>query len=204
VIVVVGRPGLSTTGRLGLPAARVALAAAETGARVELVGSVGDDAAGEQVALELGRHGIGHAALLRDPAASTPHESGDDEGEEAGPDRGPDRGPVPHLDAADVALGLSYLADCQVLVVAEPLSPAALTAASEAAAYHGAALVVVGDDEAGATLPDDATLLGVPDADVEAFSRLVGLYAAQLEAGKPPADAWQAALESSGWEPAAE
>jgi len=201
VIVVVGRPGLSTTGRLGLPAARVALAAAETGARVELVGSVGDDAAGEQVALELGRHGIGHAALLRDPAASTPHESSDDEEKE---EAGPDRGPVPHLDAADVALGLSYLADCQVLVVAEPLSPAALTAASEAAAYHGAALVVVGDDEAGATLPDDATLLGVPDADVEAFSRLVGLYAAQLEAGQPPADAWQAALESSGWEPAAE
>jgi sugar/nucleoside kinase (ribokinase family) len=201
VIVVVGRPGLSTAGRLGMPAARVALAAAETGARVELVGSVGDDADGERVALELGRHRIGHAALLRDPAATTPHEQPDAEDEETGAASGA----LPHLDAADVALGLSYLADCQVLVVAEPLSPAALAAASEAAAYHGAALIVVGaDDAAGAGLPEDATVLGVPEGDAAAFSRLVGLYAAQLEAGRQPADAWHEALATSGWEPAAE
>ena len=147
MIVVVGRPGLSSAGRLGLPAARVALAAAEAGARVELVGSVGDDADGEQVALELGRHGIGHAALLRDPAGTTPHESTEEEepGEPAAP------GQAPHLDAADVELGLSYLAECRVLVVAEPLTPAALAAAVEAAAYHRAALIVVGaGDVAGA------------------------------------------------------
>lgn len=199
MIVVVGRPGLNSAGRLGLPAARVALAAAENGARVELVGSVGDDADGEQVALELGRHGIGHAALLRDPAAATPHEQAD--AEEEAPATS---GPVPHLDAADVALGLSYLADCRVLVIAEPLSPAALAAAGEAAAYHGAALIAVGADDATAVLPDDATLLGVPDRDTAAFSRLVGLYAAQLESGQGPADAWRDALASSGWEPAGE
>ena len=55
-----------------------------------------------------------------------------------------------------------------------------------------------------AALPDDATVLELPDGDIEAFSRLVGLYAAQLEAGQLPADAWHDALARSGWEPATE
>ncbi len=190
MIVVVGRPGLDGVGQLTRPAARIALAAAEAGSTVELVGAVGDDADGEAAVLELGRNGIGHAALLRDPGGATPREPGSS--------------PLPRLDAADVALGLSYLAECQVLVVAEPVAEAALNAALDAAAYHRAALVVLTDGQRrAAALPADATVLDLPDEDSGAFALLVGIYAARLDAGDGPASAWQNALAGSGWERAA-
>jgi sugar/nucleoside kinase (ribokinase family) len=208
VIVVVGRPGLDAAGQLARTAARIALAAASDGGRVELVGSVGDDADGELVALQLGRNGIGHAALLRDPAVPTPHApepvEGDDApgGEEAGPAAAP---ALPRLDAADLALGLSYLAECQVLVVAEPLASDALAAAFEAARYHGAGLVVLTPSGAAPeNVPANATVLELPEIAIEPFNRLIGLYAAHLDAGRAAADAWQDALASSGWEAAAQ
>ena len=42
------------------------------GSAVELVGKVGNDGAGDAVVVALGRLGIGHAALLRDPVRPTP------------------------------------------------------------------------------------------------------------------------------------
>lgn len=198
MIVILGRPGLSDRGALDRPAGRVARAAAGAGGRVELVGSVGDDENGEAVALELGRAGIGHAALLRDPAGVTPHVADEDaEGGEAGS--------LPRLDAADVDLGLHYLADCHVLVVAEPLEAAAVAVATAAAAYHGAALIVI--TPAGTVpdgLPDSATVLEMPDHDEGAFAELVGRYAASLEKGRPAAEAWHDALTETGWESATE
>ena len=197
MIVVLGRPGLTTDGRLARAAGRIALAAAQAGGRVELVGSVGDDADGEKVALALGVAGVGHAALLRDPAGVTPRV--DSDGGESGT-------PLARLDRADVDLGLRYLPFCRVLVAAEPLEPGALFAAVDAATYHGAALIAL--IPAGAapptTLPDDATVLELPAEDEGAFADLVGRYAARLAAGESAADAWRGAVEQTGWEPAAE
>ena len=208
MIVVVGRPGLDAAGQLARTAARIALAAAADGGRVELVGSVGDDADGELVALQLGRNGIGHAALLRDPAVPTPRAPEAVEGDDAtgGEEPGPAAAPaLPRLDAADLALGLSYLAECQVLVIAEPLASDALAAAFEAARYHGAALVVLTPSGAAPeNVPPNATVLELPEIAIEPFDRLIGLYAAHLDAGRAAADAWQDALASSGWEAAAQ
>ncbi|MEP7159249.1 MAG: hypothetical protein ABI797_07460, partial [Chloroflexota bacterium] len=134
MIVVLGRPGLTADGRLARAAGRIAQAAATAGSRVELVGSVGDDAAGEAVALALGVAGVGHAALLRDPAGVTP--SVDSDGIETG-------APLARLDASDIDLGLRYVPECRVLVVADPLDERALGIAIEAATYHGAALIVL-------------------------------------------------------------
>ena len=192
MILVVGRPGLDEQGRLFGGAGLVAQAAAETGARVELVGAVGDDADGDAVALGLARAGIGHAALLRDPAGTTPR-------------RGADGGRLPRLEAADLELGLSYLTECRVIVIAEPLDAAALGVAAEAASYHGAALVVVAS--AGAEqlkLPAAATVLEAPPGDDGPFAALIGRYAAQLDAGRSAPDAWEEALASTSWESTAE
>lgn len=187
-----GLAGRSEPGLVGR-AARIALAARAHGADVELVGSVGDDAEGDEVMVRLGRAGVGHAAVLRDPAARTPV------------DEAP--GLLPRLDAADISLGLSYVADCRVLVLAEPLPADAKAVAAEAAAYHGAAVVAI--SEAGervvAGLPDDATLFEAPptgeaEARSDAFDRLVAQYAAGLDRGEPAAVAFHAASASAGWE----
>ncbi len=52
------------------------------------------------------------------------------------------------FDARDISLGLSYVSDCSVLVVAEPLGADALAVAADAAAYHDAHLVAVVDVDA--------------------------------------------------------
>ena len=192
MIVILGRPGLSRSGALDGDAARIALTALHSGGDVELVGSVGDDPDGDSVVTLLGSLGIGHAAVLRDPAGETPREG--------------EPRPLPRLDAADIDLGLKYIAECQVLVVADPLDGAAMTVAAEAAAYHRAALVVLTHEgsEAPRGVPDDATLLEVPAEDGGAFAELVGRYASALDTGRAAADAWRDALDETGWEPAEE
>lgn len=193
MIVVLGRPGLDERGRVERLTGFIALAAARAGGRVELVGSVGDDPAGEDVALALGSAGVGHAALLRDPARQTP---GGSPSQQNG-----DAPALPRLDAADADLGLHYLMDCRVLVVAEPIDVAALEVAVGAARYHSAALIMVGEPVADIDLPEDATLLQAPeDPDgIQAFAELVGRYAAALDTGMAPQVAWQGAVEQSGW-----
>jgi hypothetical protein len=194
VIVVLGRPGLTADGHLARSAGRIALAAAAAGGRVELVGSVGDDADGERVALELGVAGIGHAALLRDPAGTTPRLDAD--GVESA-------GALPRLDRGDVDLGLRYVPECRVLVAAEPLDSAGLAVVAEAATYHGAALIVLSAPGAApAELPEGTTLLELPEHDEGAFAALVGRYAARLAASQTPSEAWQAAVAETGWESA--
>src|SRR6185436_2957777 len=76
VIVVVGNPVArpSTDGPAaarGLPAC-VAIAAVAAGGSAQIVGRVGEDPAGEAVLLDLARHGVGHAAVLRDSSRPTP------------------------------------------------------------------------------------------------------------------------------------
>jgi hypothetical protein len=183
VIVVVGRPRLDESGALADSAGRVAVAAAASGARVDVVGAVPDGAAGDETVVALGRAGIGHAALLRRPGS----------------------GDVRPLDRGDVELGLRYVPECRVLVAAEPLEHGALAAAVDAAAYHGAALIALvrGGAAAPLGLPESATVLELPDEDEGAFTTLVGRYAAGLANGRGAQDAWQAAVGETGWQAAA-
>ncbi len=182
MIVVLGRPGLDERGTLARRAGRIAAAAAAQGAGVELVGSVTDDDAGDATITALGREGIGHAALLRMQTSGEPR-----------------------LDAADIELGLRYVTECRVLVIADALDDAALAAAVDGARYHGAALIVAAEQAASAapSLPADATVLAPPEGDDGAFAELVGRYAALLHSGRAPEDAWRDAISATGWQEAA-
>ena len=198
MIVVVGRPRLDDAGAPAGLATLIALAARDSGGRAELVGRVSDDDSGDQAIVELGRAGIGHAAVLRDPTGSSGR-----------------------IEAADVELALRYITECNVLVVAEALSDDALQVVVDGAAYHRAALVVITapnadtPDGSAATaapaaqaataataalaLPPEATVLQAPDEGEGPFAQVVGRYAARLDSGDQPAEAWRAAIESSGW-----
>jgi hypothetical protein len=187
-------------------AASIALEIARRGGRVELVGSIGDDPAGDAIVVELGRAGIGHAALLRDPGGTTPV-------------RGRLTSQLPRLDAADVDLGLRYVIDFTVLILADPLSPDAESAAIEAAAYREAALIAVLPEggKIGAALSAAATVLGAPTAEgdaedmddeapapgsSQAFGAFVAALAIRADAGTPIAEAFAEAAKSTGWEQA--
>jgi sugar/nucleoside kinase (ribokinase family) len=207
VIVVVGNPSAraSTDGpavSAGLPA-HVAIAAVAAGGSAQIVGRVGEDPAGEAALIDLARHGVGHAAVLRDPtrptlvtAAATEEDALEDAstGDVAAAD------PISTLDAADLQLAFDYLPEYAVIVVAEPLAPPALAVAVGAAAWSASALVVVGraDDLAG--LPDDATVLDAPgDGDPDgSFATMVGTYAAGLDRGDDPRAAFEAAAATVG------
>lgn len=212
MIVVVGLPAWNS-GPPPLPAGRacgIAFAAAEAGARVELMGRIGDDPAGDALLIALGRAGVGHAALLRDPARPTlirrlPETEGDELLEAAlrngyHPALDADGG-GPRLEPADVELGLRYLSAFDVLVVDDNAPIDVIPACVEAAAFAGARLVVVVRSPDGAPdgLPEDATVLVAPEEDGEAFPRLVGRYAAALDAGSEP-EAALAAVAGDGWE----
>jgi hypothetical protein len=209
MIVVLGRPGIrrdAASGQIALDglAATIAVEVARRGSAVELVGSVGDDPDGDRAIVELGRGGVGHAAVLRDPAGVTPGASAS--------------GASPRLDAGDVELGLRYLPECRVVIVAEPLPDAALGAAAEGASYHGAALIVL--VEPGVSLPkaiaSDATVLELPaveepaadsaveggsaDGPGEAFGSLVAAYAVGLDRGDPADAAFDAATSDTRWD----
>lgn len=161
----------------------IARAAVEGGATVEVVGKVGDDAVGDELVVELERAGIGHAALLRDPASRTPI------GDEA---------PGLELAPPDVELALRYLTDCRVIVVAESLTPAADEVVRTSAAFGGAHRVLLDGDD-GAEGGEDATVLRAGPGELTAFSALVGRYAAHLDAGTRPADAFARASAEIGW-----
>ncbi len=229
MIVVIGLPAYredAGAGEAGGLAADVAAAARAAGSAVELAGKVGDDPAGDAVVLALSRAGVGHAALLRDPARATPllveAEPGageaDDAGHgavggEAGGEGAADTADAsasllpadpalrPTLEAGDVALSLDYLARAAVVVLAEPLPEAAVAAVVEGAAFSGAQLVVL---TTAGTMPPDlppaATVLERPDRDDGSFARLVGVYAAGLDQGRSPAQAFSQAVEASGWQ----
>jgi len=217
VIVVVGTPAWRTAEPAG-PAGRacgVAVAAAARGARVEMVGRAGDDANGDALMLALAKAGVGHVAMLRDPARPTPVVTSpdvaedaesvlddEDEREPAGRTRdAPATAPGPRLEARDVELGLQYLTTFSVLVVADDVPPSVLPVAVDAAAFAGAHLLLIvaaGTAEPGG-LPGTATALAAPERDPDGvFAALVGGYAAALDGGAAPADAFAGAL-AAGW-----
>jgi hypothetical protein len=208
VIVVVGNPlarsaadGAATAA--GLPAG-VAIAAVAAGAAAQIVGRVGEDPAGEAALLDLARHGVGHAAILRDPARATPvlAAPGDDDALDADGATSPEAalaGGAPTLEAADLKLAFDYLPEYSVIVVGEPLAPATLAVAVGAGAWSGSALVVVGSGGL-AGLPENATVFEPPDdGDPDgAFAAMVGAYAAGLDRGEDPRAAFDAASLAVG------
>jgi len=177
VIVVAGNLGADAPG--GASAAAVAGHVASLGQRVEAVGILPADAAGDRRLLELRALGIGHAAVLRSPAAA--------------------------LDAGDLDLALRYLPDIGAIVLVEPAAGLVATA-SAAASWLGSGLVVVATDAA--EVPDDGlgsdrtVVLGPPRSDPDgAFAGFVAALAVRLAAGATPADAWSDATAALGVEP---
>jgi sugar/nucleoside kinase (ribokinase family) len=207
VIVVIGHPVARSTADGRRPAGTAALAAIEAargGATVQLVGKIGDDAAGDEVVLALADAGVGHVALLRDPARPTPLliEGVETEDLDTGDETtvaliepvDPERRPT--LDAADVELGLRYLAEFRAIVVAEPLPDAVLRVAADAAAYVGAELILVTADAARPSLdlPADALVIGSGGDEGGALASLLGRVAAAVDSGTPATEALSATV----------
>ena len=223
-MIVVGSPLLEigpAGRRAGGPAAAIARAARVGGADVQVVGKVGEDPNGDAVLLDLAAVGIGHVAILRDPSrptgevgtsADTDPEPFDAPFEEHTDPAVRDTAPAtaasapPPLDPEDLELALRYLTDYRVIVVAEPLPDASLDVVGRAASWANAALVVVTGAEAvpSAHLPLDATVFEAPPADPDgAFAGVVGAYAAAIDKGATPAEAFDGVAESAGWARAA-
>jgi hypothetical protein len=215
VIVVIGSP----VGRLhdedvvaAGTTARVALAAASAGRSVQLVGRTGDDPAADGLLLSLARGGVDHAALLRDPARQTllSAELAIDDVGPLSPDEPelppPDPLERPTLDAADVELGLRYLTEFAVLVLAEPAGQDVVAVVAEAARWNAAQLLMV--VEAGTAAPDglpsDSIVFEAPADDRDGvFATLVGTFAAALDDGADPAEAFRSSIAAEGWTEAA-
>jgi sugar/nucleoside kinase (ribokinase family) len=217
VIVVMGRPEVApsvgasdaaaadqSTAAAGTAAA-IAVAIAQAGVHVELVGSIGDDPEGDVVTVALGRAGVGHAALLRDPAARTPRRAV--EGSVV-----TEVGPLPRLDADDIALGLRYVPACEVLIVVSVLDGPAWAAAMEGAAYHGASVIaVVGSADEVTDVLAGAIVLLAPDpaetpeddeaADASAFEAFVAGCAIRIARGISPEVALAEAVTAGAWQP---
>lgn len=226
MIVVIGsvtfRPAAPTGGDVVGLGGEAAIAAAATGASVELLAKVGEDGAGDELLLAIARGGVGHLAVLRDAARPTALAPALDEEDLEGRDPPigelivdpvpveptPDgRLPLPPglaLEAADLSLGLRYLREYRVVVAVEPLADGAAAVVADAASFADAALVVVAIP--GVPLPEayaGATVLEAPPDDPDgAFAALVGRFAAALDRGEPAADALRSAVAAGGWEAA--
>ncbi|HEX5825589.1 MAG TPA: hypothetical protein VFY18_14110 [Candidatus Limnocylindrales bacterium] len=217
MIVVVGSPAGRQTAQ-GIAAAGVAATvgrvAAAAGAEVQLVGKVGEGTVGDAVLLSLAQASVGHVAVLRDASSATPIAPLDgldaeamlepidgDAGTEERPPASAETAVIPTLDSGDLQLALRYLPDYRVVVVADPLGADALATVVAAGRWAGAQLIVVvaaGSSVPG--LPDDATVLEAPRVDAEgAFAAVVGAYAAALDRGANPAEAFATASVGSGW-----
>jgi hypothetical protein len=178
VIVVCGEFGGRVT--RGTSASAVAGRAAAAGSHIQAVGVVPDDSEGDRRLLELVAAGVGHVAVLRGPART--------------------------LEGADVDLALRYLSDVRV-VVTVGLVPAAVAAAAERASWAGAPLIVIRDAETGADaeageLPDGTIVLEAPASDPDGtFAGFVGAFAARMDEGTTPADAWAATTRTLAVDP---
>jgi hypothetical protein len=225
VIVVIGSP----IGRFaddvivaGGMASRIALAAAGSGRVVQLVGRTGDDPAADSVVLDLAKGGVGHVALLRDPGRATPLEPSTDGAEAIEDDAAaeattaqidattapgfggvaPDGSERSTLDPGDVDLGLRYLTDFAVVVLAEPAEPETVAIVADAAGWAEARMILV--LASGAPVPDslpvDAVVFEAPDADPDGvFAALVGHFAAALDDGAEPGEAFRTSVATDGW-----
>lgn len=144
------------------------------------MGVVPDGLDGDRLLLELAAANVGHAAVLREPARD--------------------------LEAADLDLALRYLPEVRVVVVVEMPTPV-VAAAADHAGWSGAALIVLdrapgGDDLPPSELPDGAIVLESPTSDPDGtFAGFVGAFAARLDGGATPADAWAATTRELAVDP---
>ena len=157
----------------------IATAAARAGDAVQVIGIVADGPEGDRLLLGLAEAGVGHAAVLR--TLDRP------------------------MEPADITLGLRYLPDVTVVIAAD-LAPDLLGAATDGAAFAGAALVVLradDEDEPAATeIRDAATVLVAPRTDPDGtFAGFVAAFAGRLDAGEVPADAWAKTLQKLAVDP---
>lgn len=228
MIVVVGSPiavpsaHAIDAGGLSVEIARRSVGA---GAAVQIVGRVGEDAAGDQVLLSLAAAGIGHVAVLREPGRPTPAappiagasaspdgpalgealfeetEHSDTDAEDAGGVMVEGEPAGLSVDAADLELALRYVPDYRVLVVAADLDAPALDAVVAAVAWSGAHIVALMPDGSTTTaLPDGATALLRPATDPDgAFAAMVAGYAVALDRGDEPRAAFAVAQRAGGW-----
>ncbi len=219
MIVVVGNPiarAAELGGGVGGAAARAAMSAAKAGAAVQLVGKAGDDPLGDEVLLALAAAGVGHAAVLRDPAHPTPLAVPDeaegasstvlDGDAEPGVQIAPaDPGDRPTLEAADVELALRYLPEQRAIIVAEPQSDRVVAVVAEAAAYAGAALVLVVSPGWSGGAPQAALVVEAPPEDPDgAFGSMLGQLGAALDRGESAGEAFRTLTVGAGIAPAAD
>jgi sugar/nucleoside kinase (ribokinase family) len=212
VIVVIGSPLARPAepdrrGSAAGQAVEVGRGAVEGGSVVQLVGKIGDDPAGDALVVAIAEAGIGHAAILRDPARPTQvmvpagHPDDDPFASDAPSDAAVEpavAGSV--LDPEDLELALRYLPDHRVVVVAEQLGAAALASVVSDCSYVGAELVLIIGPGATGGLPAGAIVLEAPEEDPDGvFGRTVGLFAAALDQGRPAAEALAAATSGTGW-----
>ena len=215
MIVVVGHPlaRMAAGGPTadGLPA-RIALAAAAAGRSVQLVGKAGEDPEGDAVVLALAEGGVGHVALLRDAGRPTlrvlvsddlPVGAVDgDPSEHGSDDRHAEPAAESSLDAADVELALRYLTEYSVVVLADPAGADVLKVVADASGWVGARLILVvpPGQPIPEDLPADVIVFEAPDGDPDgAFASFVGTFAAALDEGDDPADAFRSSIEADGW-----
>jgi hypothetical protein len=106
-----------------------------------------------------------------------------------------------------VDLGLRYLTEFAVLVIAEPVDGATSAVVAEAAGWGDARLIVILPRDAPVPddLPIDAVVFEAPEADPDGvFATLVGHFAAGLDDGAEPEAAFRDSLGSDGWSEAIE
>lgn len=216
MIVVIGQPLYrAVDGEVaaadGLPA-RIALAVAANGRSVQLIGKAGEDPEGDAVVLALAAGGVGHVALLRDAGRPTlrivvPDDLSIDAAEAdldepAAADRPADPAAETSLDAADVELALRYLTEYSVVVLADPAGADVLKVVADASGWVGARLILVvpPGQPIPEDLPADVIVFEAPDGDPDgAFASFVGTFAAALDEGDDPADAFRSSIEADGW-----
>jgi hypothetical protein len=129
-----------------------------------------------------------------DPAEAAPFEDLSGEPEPGGTFA------APTLEPADIELALRYLPDYRVLVIADSLLPEALQVVVAASRWSGAALILVVPSGSDPIDIPDATILEAPADDPDdAFASVVGGYAAALDRGEEPAEAFATASTASGW-----
>ena len=203
MIVVIGSTCLLGDGADAVPdglAGRLALAAAEAGASVELIAKVGDDPAGDALLIALARAGVGHVAVLRDPVHPTVRrsEAGDVAVDVVALDETPsthlaEPRPGPELDVDDVGLALRYLTEFGVVVAIHP-TPGIVSEVAAAATWGGAHLVVVtrAGDVVATGIPAGSLVLEAADDGVNdsSIGSRLGIYAAAVDGGVPPGDAY--------------
>ena len=160
---------------------RVARALVRGGERVEMIGRIGADQIGEELTLSLARDGIGHVALLRDAALTTPVGSAA---------RGIE------IDRGDAQLGLRSLTSFSAVLLIDPASSTLVHGVTEESAYGGAHLIVVADAELENEVVAPAAI-AAPGTPSSLRQVAPPLFVARPRAESPEFDAYLAGLLAS-------